>query len=52
MIFIGTKASQNGSLVGVCIARHGTEHYVFREQDMEMLKEWFDGGKEVMEREL
>jgi hypothetical protein len=44
----GSKANSKGSLVGLCIARHGTNEYVFRERDIEMLREWFKGGKKVM----
>ena len=33
-----------GSLVGHCVQRHGTEEWVFSQGDIEMLREWFDGG--------
>jgi hypothetical protein len=45
-------ASSKGSLVGVCVARHGTEDYVFKESDFEMLREWYASGKKVMEVKL
>jgi hypothetical protein len=49
---LGTKASSKGNLVGVCVARHGTEEYVFKESDLEMLREWYASGKKVMEVKL
>jgi hypothetical protein len=44
----GSKANSKGSLVGLCIARHGTDEYVFRERDIEMLRAWYEGGRKVM----
>jgi len=26
------------------VQRHGTEEWVFSQRDIEMLREWFDGG--------
>ena len=34
------------------MARHGTEDYVFTENDLVMLKEWYAGGKKVMQVKL
>lgn len=49
----GSKANSKGSLVGLCIARHGTDDYVFREEDIEMLKAWFEGRRNrVVEEKL
>ena len=48
----GTTAGHKGSLVGLCVARHGTEDYVFTENDLVMLKEWYAGGKKVMQVKL
>ena len=47
---VGTKASSRGDLIGVCIARHGTPHYVFGPEDLAMLQRWFRSGKEVMDQ--
>lgn len=49
---IGEKAASMGDLVGLCVARHGTEHYVFKESDLAMLREWYASGKQVMESKL
>lgn len=48
----GEKAASMGDLVGLCVARHGTEHYVFKESDLAMLREWYASGKQVMESKL
>ena len=40
----GQKAADKGDLVGVLVARHGTENPAFDERDLEMLKSWFEEG--------
>lgn len=40
----GTKAAGpgQGSLVGLCVARHGTDDAVFDARDIQMLQRWFE----------
>ena len=40
----GRKAIEKGSLTGLVIARHGTGETAFGDGDVEMLRDWFEGG--------
>lgn len=46
----GDKAASKGNLVGVLVARHGTENPAFDERDLDMLKAWFESGTPVGEK--
>ena len=40
----GTHAQQKGSLVGFCIAKHGTSKPALQEAEIERLRDWFETG--------
>lgn len=41
---LGSKAQQKGSLVAYVIARHETERPALSEEEVAMLKDWFEKG--------
>ncbi|MCJ1396020.1 hypothetical protein MMC18_008907 [Xylographa bjoerkii] len=40
----GSSAQQLSSLAGHCVARHGTENPALNEEEIEMLRNWFERG--------